>query len=91
MIYRFVFDLTEFLKSEKITSLHSLELGMHDTKDVSAIEQLMDSIIELTKKQKGDKVEQYILIKKKEEVSSGKSQKYMKFNISRSKGLVLNN
>ena len=87
-IYRFIFDLTEYVRSKKITTLYSIETGMHDLKEVTAMEQLMEGVMEIVIKEEKTKVKKYFFTKKME----GQpliNQTYTRFDYDKDKGIVL--
>jgi len=87
-IYRFIFDLTEYVRSKKITAMYSLEKDMHDQKEVTALEQLMDGVIEIAIKEEKAKISRYLLIKKMEGCPVI-NQKYLRFDYDKKSGIVL--
>jgi len=62
-IYEFTMDIIKMLRDHDVTTMMMIEEGMHDPKNVIAIEELADGVIELKSVEEKDK------IKKKAEAS----------------------
>lgn len=77
-IYQFMLKLTQMLKENKVTTLFLLEEGMHESKEVISMEQIMDGVIKLNSEEKGMEIEKKLFIKK---MGSGASAPQKYFNI----------
>jgi len=85
-IYRFVSDLTNFLKEKEVTTIFLLQKGSGDTNILNAIEELMNVVVELEIHSKNDGVEVERLLRIKKAESANLSLKAIKFTFKKSKG-----
>ncbi len=87
-VYRFLFELKQYLIENNITALFLVDKGVQEDKDLKSLEQLMDGVIILKTKEEGTIINNYLLVKKME---CGKiiPQKYFRFIPTQGKGFVL--
>jgi KaiC/GvpD/RAD55 family RecA-like ATPase len=88
VVYKFILEIAEFMKTNESTSLFLIQKGMQETKDLVSIEQIMDGAMEFSMSSKGKDISHLFRIKKMRTERS-LPQKYFTFSFRENNNLVL--